>query len=225
MGACKECGCKDGDRGPMGPSGLKGDTGAAGPTGNVGIQGPIGINGIQGIQGVQGIQGIQGIPGNSVGGTTGATGGQGNVGPQGIAGNDGADGADGTNGINGRGRLNYVINAFTSSDIHPAILNEGIIMKNTGFCIVQLPSGANIGDTVQVVGTATGTGGWRINTDGADTIEMTNQTPLLSITQAGGYLEPQSTNYRDVITIVSDGTGRWIAVNALLANQNQPLFS
>jgi hypothetical protein len=226
MGACKECGCKDGDRGPIGPAGLKGDTGESGLTGNQGVQGPQGIEGIQGIQGIQGETGIQGAPGNSIGGTAGATGPQGLQGIPGIQGDPGVDGTDGVNGKNGQGRITYTVNTESGNGTDIAVLNEGIFMKNTGGVrTIEIPSGSIIGDVVRVVGTSFGTGGWRISATGSDTIQMTSQNPSLNITQPGGFITPATTNYRDVITIVSDGTGKWIVMDAIFANGNIPLFN
>jgi len=226
MGACKECGCKDGDRGPMGPAGEKGDTGASGLQGNPGPQGPQGPQGNQGIQGAQGATGPQGPPGSSIGGAAGPTGPQGIQGPQGIPGNDGSDGADGTNGANGQGRLNYVINYNVGAATILATMNEGIFLKNTGGILtIELPTGGSIGDVVRVVGTSAGTGGWRVKATGVDTIEMTNQNPSFNTTTPGGYVTPQNTNYRDVLTFIFDGGTRWVVMDALLANGNQPLFT
>ena len=226
MGACKDCGCKDGDRGPMGPAGDKGETGATGPQGNPGAQGIQGPQGNQGLQGDTGAQGPIGPSGSSIGGAAGPTGPQGIQGPQGIPGNDGNDGLNGTNGNNGQGRLNYVIDAVVGAHIHSAILNEGIIMKNTGgIATIELPTGASIGDEVQVVGTSFGTGGWFISATGADTIEMTNQSGTLFITSPAGAVTPSATNYRDVITMISDGAGAWVIIDSIFANGNIPLFS
>jgi hypothetical protein len=225
MGACKECGCKDGDRGPIGIAGEKGETGSSGLQGNPGPQGIPGPQGDQGIQGFQGIQGDQGPPGSSVDGDQGPTGPQGDTGPQGNDGPAGLDGTNGTNGANGKGRLNYVINSVISFTTLLAVLNEGIIMKNTGFSVIQLPTGAQIGDVVRVVGTHLGTGGWRLKALGTDTIQMTSQNPVNNITLPAGYVEPATTNYRDVITVISDGGGNWIIIDAMLANGNLPLFN
>jgi len=226
MGACKECGCKDGDRGPIGPSGEKGDTGASGLQGNPGPQGTVGPQGDQGVQGNQGATGVQGPPGSSIGGNAGATGPQGNQGIQGIPGNNGADGNDGVDGANGQGRLNYVINNSVGTVTVLAVMNQGIFMKNTGGVVtIDLPTGGSIGDVIRVVGTSVGTGGWKVKATGADTIEMTNQNPLFQITNPAGFVTPATTNYRDVMTFIFDGGTRWVVMDAMFANGNQPLFS
>ena len=217
MGACKDCGCKDGDRGPMGLPGEKGDTGASGLQGNPGQQGGQGFQGIQGVQGLKGDTGPAGAPGSGIGGTAGPTGPQGNPGPQGIPGNK---------GNNGQGRLNYVLNEAVAAGNYNAVLNEGIIMKNTnGVQTIIFPLGSVIGDIIQVVGTSYGTGGWRVSVQGTDTIQMTNQNPSYNTTTAGGFVTPATTNYRDVMTFLADGTGVWIVIDAIFANGNSPLFS
>lgn len=223
---CQHTCCTEGPRGPIGPAGEKGDKGDVGPQGPPGLQGPQGIQGPQGPPGQDGLdggagsqgpQGPQGPPG-----PTGAQGPQGNQGIQGIPGEDGDDGADGKNG---QGRLNYVENTDASPTTHVAVLNEGIIMKNTAFVIIELPTGALIGDVVQVVGTSFGTGGWKLSATGTDKIQMTSQNPSNYITSAGGEVVISNTNYRDVMTLISDGLGNWVVIDALFANNQIPLFT
>jgi hypothetical protein len=225
MGACKECGCKDGDRGPQGLAGAKGDTGAIGAQGAVGPQGLMGLTGPKGDDGPQGIQGPQGQPGTGLQGDTGPTGIQGDQGDTGPAGEDGSDGAPGTNGANGQGRITYVVNSDGVNGTHNAVLNEGVIMKNTGYVTVLIPLGNNIGDVVRVVGTSAGTGGWKISSTAPETMQMTSQSLTSNITSGGGEITPATTNYRDVITLVFDGTERWVVIDAMLANGEIPLFS
>jgi hypothetical protein len=226
MKACKDCGCKDGDRGPIGPAGLKGETGDAGLQGNPGPQGEQGEQGHQGIQGNTGIQGIQGPPGASISGTAGAVGPIGLTGDQGATGPAGADGTDGTNGNNGQGRITYIIDSGVGIRTITAILNEGIIMKNTlGIVTIELPPSATIGDVVRIVGTSFGTGGWKLKAFVTDTIQMTDQSPVFNETSAGGFVQPSPSNYRDVITLISDGDGQWIITSSVFANGNIPLFN
>ena len=226
MEACKDCGCKDGDRGPIGPSGDIGETGNTGLQGNPGIQGIQGNQGNQGIQGSTGIQGVQGPSGLSIGGAAGATGPIGSTGNQGATGPAGADGTDGTNGNNGQGRITYIIDSGVGIRTITATLNEGIIMKNTlGIVTIELPSSATIGDVVRIVGTSFGTGGWKLKAFVTDTIQMTDQSPTFNETSLGGFVQPSSTNYRDVITLTSDGDGQWVITSSVFANGNIPLFN
>jgi len=226
MGACKDCGCKDGDRGPMGPAGEKGDTGESGLQGNPGIQGIQGPQGDQGIQGIQGIQGPIGPAGSSIGGNAGATGPQGIQGPQGIPGNDGNDGNDGINGANGQGRITWIVDSTAGVHTTNPVVNQGVIMKNNGgIATIQLPNPVGIGDVVMVVGTSFGTGGWRIKAGLGETIQMTDQTVGALITSTGGFVIPATTNYRDVIRMMYDGAGTWLITSKIFANGNIPLFS
>jgi len=224
MGACKECGCQDGDRGPMGLQGEKGDTGASGAVGATGPQGPIGPQGVQGNTGPQGIQGPAGNNGANIGGPAGPTGPQGNQGIQGPAGNNGANGTNGLNGANGQGKIIYVINASAVPAVHPATVNEGVVMKNTAFVDVQLPAAPSLGDVVQVVGSSFGTGGWKLIAGGGQQIQMTSQTLGNLITSVGGQIQLAATNYRDVITMMYDGVGTWFIYSSIFANNNIPLF-
>ena len=178
MGACKECGCKDGDRGPQGERGEKGNDGVDGLQGPQGPQGISGIKGEKGDTGIQGDTGPQGLSGSSLPGPTGPTGPQGFQGPAGTDGNDGPQGDAGLNGANGQGRIDYIVE--TSAAIN-AIANQGIIMKNTVFSTVQLPLGSVLGDVVQVVGTSYATGNWKIKAGVGETIQLTNLS--------GGFLE------------------------------------
>lgn len=224
MGACKECGCKDGDRGPIGPAGLKGD---AGLPGNDGAQGIPGIPGVQGIQGPQGEQGEQGPPGNDGGSLPGPTGATGDQGPQGDKGDDGPsglDGDDGADGANGQGRLNYYIDNNASAHIETPVANTGIILKNSGYATIELPLLAELGDQISVVGTSYTTAGWRIQASGNDQIQMTNSPSPLQTTP-GGYVEPDTFNYADVIHLISDGEGNWIITDKIFFNGTIPYFS
>lgn len=224
MSACRECGCKDGDRGPRGPQGEKGDTGASGAIGATGPAGPQGPQGIQGNQGDQGLQGPAGNDGSNIAGPVGPTGPQGNQGIQGPAGNDGADGADGANGLNGQGRLNYVEETGSGAHTITPVVNTGLILKNTGFGTIELPASTTIGDEIAILGTSLGTGGWKLVADGTDQIQMTNQSASALITSPGGEVVIAATNYRDVIHLIADGLGNWIIKDAIFANNNLPLF-
>ena len=224
MSECKECGCKDGDRGPMGLQGPKGDTGATGLQGPMGPQGIAGVKGDTGPQGDQGPQGDAGNDGASTPGPAGPTGAQGVQGPQGDPGNDGADGTDGNDGANGHGMLNYIVDSSASPSTNSPVVNTGIIMKNTAFVNIDLPN-ASIDDVIQIIGTSIGTGGWQINATGADKIQLTSQVSGSHITTAGGSIIIAPTNYRDVITMVSDGTGMWYVIDCIFANNNTPLFT
>lgn len=220
------CSCKDGERGPMGPQGLqgdKGDTGPAGQQGIMGLQGPAGLPGIKGDNGPAGPPGLNGVAGaQGPPGPTGAMGATGAVGPAGPA---GANGSNGSNGANGQGRLNYVVNSAVVSGTHAAVLNEGIIMKNTAFVEIILDPTPSIGDVVQVVGTSYGTGGWKVTVDPAHTIELTSQSPTGLSTTSGGSIIIAATNYRDVITMIFDGVSTWIIENKIFANGVTPLFT
>lgn len=222
---CQDTCCKEGPRGPIGPRGEKGDTGPQGPQGPIGPQGPQGIqgpqgpagqNGVDGNVGAQGLQGPQGPPGPQ--------GIQGPPGQQGNSGQPGLDGVDGTNGNNGQGRISYVINNSIITSTHNAVNNEGIIMKNSGFQTIALPTGSNIGDVIQVVGTSFGTGGWKILAGAGEKIQLTTQSPTPLETSFGGEVVPDYTNYRDVITMISDGAGNWIITDSIFANGQIPLF-
>lgn len=220
--------CKEGPRGPIGPMGEKGDTGEQGPQGAQGLMGVQGLQGDQGPMGDDGLDGgvgAQGPKGDD--GPPGPTGPQGDKGDDGPIGPPGNNGNDGTNGKNGQGRITYIVKTNSTPETHVAVLNEGIIMKNTGFVEVELPNGASLGDVVQVVGTSLGTGGWKLSVTGSETIELTSQSssPGSNITTLGGEVVIANTNYRDVITLVSDGLGRWIIINRIFANGLIPLFS
>jgi hypothetical protein len=112
MATCKDCGCKDGQRGPIGPQGPKGDTGATGPQGAPGPQGPVGPSGLQGAKGDQGSSAYQvwlddGNVGtetdflNDLVGSQGPAGPAGSPGSAGVNGVNGIDGAQGPQGPNG----------------------------------------------------------------------------------------------------------------------------
>jgi len=221
------CGCKDGDRGPLGEQGVKGDTGSSGPIGIPGSPGPQGIPGVSGIQGAQGIQGVPGIDGSpGPQGPIGPIGPIGATGPQGLQGPAGVDGNDGANGNNGQGRLNYTIDSTVGIHTYNPVLNEGVVMKNTGgLATIELPIGSLIGDVIQVVGTSFGTGGWRIKAAGGDKIQMTSTSAFQYITLANGYVILNATNYRDVITMISDGLGNWIITDSIFANGTIPNFT
>lgn len=226
MSQCGECGCKDGDRGPMGLQGEKGDTGSSGLPGPAGPMGTQGIQGPQGLQGDKGDTGPQGAPGSSIGGSTGPTGAQGIQGIQGIPGADGADGADGANGANGQGRLNYIEITSVGTVTLTPVVNQGLVMKNTGgVATIELPLGALIGDCMSVVGTSFGTGGWKLRALGTNTIQLTSQSSGAFETIPGGEVVIPVTNYRDVISMVSDGLGNWIITDAIFANNQIPQFS
>ena len=218
--------CKEGPRGPIGPMGEKGDTGEQGP------QGAPGLMGVQGIQGDQGPAGDDGLDGGVGGqGQVGDDGPPGPTGPQGIKGDDGPigpagnNGTNGTNGKNGQGRITYVVNTDAVPSVHNAVLNEGVIMKNTAFVDIQLDAAPSIGDIVQVVGTSIGTGGWRVTAGAGHVIQHTSQSPTAMETNPGGYVEPLATNYRDVMTLMYDGTGIWLIINKIFADNILPLFS
>lgn len=221
---CKDCGCKDGDRGLRGPAGEKGDTGIAGA---IGLTGPIGWQGLTGAQGTQGPQGVQGLPGvngGDVAGPPGPTGIQGVQGIQGMQGNNGADGVNGVDGANGQGRLTYVINTNNTTSVYNVLSNQGVIMKNTGFVDIQLPATPVISDKIRVVGTSIGTGGWKITAGVSDRIEL-GTTGASLITGLGGEVIIDSTNYRDVITIMYDGVDTWLVISKIFANNNYPFFT
>jgi hypothetical protein len=226
MGACLDCGCKDGDRGLIGPVGPTGETGLTGLQGLPGIQGDTGLTGSQGFQGTQGATGPQGAIGSSITGASGATGATGIQGIQGVQGLPGANGTNGSNGDNGQGRLTYVINSEVATHVHTAVFNQGVIMKNTGgISSIEIPIGSAIGDVVRVVGTSFGTGGWKLVASGTDTIQMTSQSAIDIITSPGGEVVINSNNYRDVMTLISDGTGKWFVISSIFANGFIPLFS
>lgn len=223
MGACKECGCKDGDRGPQGERGEKGNDGVDGLQGPQGPQGISGIKGEKGDTGIQGDTGPQGLSGSSLPGPTGPTGPQGFQGPAGTDGNDGPQGDAGLNGANGQGRIDYIVE--TSAAIN-AIANQGIIMKNTVFSTVQLPLGSVLGDVVQVVGTSYATGNWKIKAGVGETIQLTNLSGGFLETGLGGEVIPLADyNYGDVITMLYDGTNSWIIMDSIFASNTIPLFT
>ena len=223
MGACKDCGCKDGDRGLQGERGEKGNDGIDGLQGPIGLQGISGIKGNQGVQGIQGNTGLQGLSGSSTPGPTGPTGPQGLQGPDGIDGIDGVQGDAGLNGANGQGRISYITE--TSAAIN-AIGNQGIIMKNTVFSTVQLPLGSIIGDVVQVVGTSYATGNWKIKAGVGETIQLTRPTGGFVETGLNGEVIPLADyNYGDVITMLYDGTNSWIIMDSIFASNTIPLFT
>ena len=223
MGACKDCGCKDGDRGPMGLPGVKGDDGIAGNIGNTGPQGAQGIQGLVGAQGIQGLTGPQGADGNNDSGPAGPTGANGITGAQGIQGNDGVPGIDGIDGANGQACcLTYSIDSISGNHTESPVANTGIIMMNTGgLATIQLPTGL-LGDQIQIVGTYTSSG-WRLLTAGTDQIQLSYTPPLEC--QPGGYVEPVASNFGDCITIISDGLGNWIIRDKVFFNGNNPYFS
>jgi hypothetical protein len=100
MATCQDCGCKDGQRGPVGPQGPQGDTGATGATGASGPQGPAGLTGSQGPVGAKGSSAYQvWLDDGNVGTETDFL--NSLKGPAGPAGPAGAPGAAGTNGVNG----------------------------------------------------------------------------------------------------------------------------
>jgi hypothetical protein len=100
MATCKDCGCKDGQRGPIGPQGPQGDTGATGLQGAPGPQGPVGPSGLQGAKGDQGSSAYQvWLDDGNVGTETDFL--NDLVGPQGPAGPAGSPGSGGVNGVNG----------------------------------------------------------------------------------------------------------------------------
>ena len=100
MATCKDCGCKDGQRGPIGPQGPQGDTGATGPQGAPGPQGPVGPSGLQGAKGDLGSSAYQvWLDNGNVGTETDFL--NDLVGPQGPAGPAGFPGSAGVNGVNG----------------------------------------------------------------------------------------------------------------------------
>jgi len=226
MSACRECGCKDGDRGPQGPAGAVGATGPAGDVGATGPQGPKGDDGIQGIQGDQGSQGPQGPSGSNITGPAGPTGPQGDTGIDGPQGNDGADGADGTDGANGQGQITWSIDATVGAATVNPVANSGLILKNTGGLLtIELPLGSLLGDLVSVAGTIYGTGGWKLKAQGTETIQMTSVTPLDFQTSGGGEVVIGPNNFNDVVHLLSDGLGAWIIVDKIFANGTIPLFT
>lgn len=225
MGACKECGCKDGDRGPMGDQGLQGATGDQGAQGAPGPIGPQGIQGLDGIQGPQGLQGAQGPSGTNITGPAGPTGPQGIQGIQGIQGNDGNDGLNGADGANGQGQITWSIDASAVPTVLSPVGNSGLILKNTAFVDIELPLGALLGDVISIAGTIAGTGGWKLVALGTDTIQMTSQSALNYETNPGGEVQLGVNNYHDVIHLIADGTGKWIITDVIFAGGVIPLFT
>ena len=54
---------------------------------------------------------------------------------------------------------------------------------------------------------------------------MTSQTAFYYETNPGGEVQLGINNYADVIHLVSDGSGKWIIIDAIFANGTTPLFT
>lgn len=190
-----DCGCKDGERGPMGLQGPQGLQGEPGSVGGQGAQGQKGLQGIQGIPGDDGLTGHQGSIGpKGDSGLPGIPGIDGLPGPRGIDGINGSDGATGPDGpagpkgdtgatgIQGPQGVQAVTTSLLAEGLPTAVVATASVLGSTRLC--------DAGATAQVITTRYDNVGGYDSTTGIWTCPSTgiyNVSYYLHMIQAAGW--------------------------------------
>jgi hypothetical protein len=116
---------------------------------------------------------------------------QGLQGLQGLQGEKGDKGDKGDTGSTGSSSIWSLDTTSSNHILGPLPINEGFIMRNSGFATLILPSIAPIGSTIKIVGTDEATGNWKIKMkDAGQTVQMSTSSSSLKTTAGTGSVIP-----------------------------------